>query len=66
MDGPYLFFDFVPTETFQIKRGIRPITVIDTSIHQPDLPTSCNLLAQTDSAGSNSIKVQISSTGPMA
>ena len=48
MGLPYLFFDFVPTEMYQIKRGIKPIIVIAISIHQPDLPTSCNLLAVTD------------------
>ena len=65
MGLPYLFFDFVPTEMYQIKRGIKPIIVIAISIHQPDLPTSCNLLAVTDNEGKSNAKLERSSTGPI-
>ena len=62
--GPNLFFLFDPSATDQIINGINPITVIATNIHQPDLLTSCNLLAKTAVAGKNNIMVHTISNGP--
>ena len=62
--GPNLFFLFDPFATDQIINGINPIIVIDINIHQPDLLTSCNLLARTAVAGKNNIMVLTISNGP--
>jgi len=42
-----------------------PIIVMERSIHQPDLFTSCNRLAQTDMLGMKVIKFQNASTNPV-
>ena len=50
---PYGLFFLVPSVAIQITKGIIPINVIAINCHQPDLLTSCNLLAPAAITGIN-------------
>lgn len=63
----YLYFSFNLLSVlvaYQTIKSITPTPVKATSCHQPDLPISCNRLAETAVIGKNNIKSVIPENKP--